>query len=81
MDWSGCVLVERNPLKVSGAPIVRGTRVQADAIADQCRRAHVARFYKIRFKPNRPILHQFNTRRLLVENVCHEGKMIEGKRV
>ena len=32
MDWSGCVLVENNPLKLSGAPIVRGTRVQADAI-------------------------------------------------
>lgn len=37
MDWSGCVLVENNPLKLSGAPIVRGTRVQADAIVGNYR--------------------------------------------
>lgn len=37
MDWSGCVLVERNPLKLSGAPIVRGTRVQADVIVGNYR--------------------------------------------
>ena len=34
MDWSGCELVEQNPLKVSGVPIVKGTRVQADAILE-----------------------------------------------
>ena len=37
MDWSGCGLVERNPLKLNGAPIVRGTRVQADAIVGNYR--------------------------------------------
>ena len=37
MDWSGCVLVENNPLKLSSAPIVRGTRVQADAIVGNYR--------------------------------------------
>jgi len=34
IDWSDCQLVEINPRKVSGAPIVKGTRVQADAIVE-----------------------------------------------
>jgi len=34
MDWSGCELVEMNPRKVSGVPILKGTRVQADAIVE-----------------------------------------------
>lgn len=34
MDWTGCPLVEVNPRKVSGAPILKGTRVQADAIVE-----------------------------------------------
>jgi uncharacterized protein (DUF433 family) len=34
VDWSGCSLVEVNPLKVSGVPILKGTRVQADAIVE-----------------------------------------------
>ncbi len=32
IDWSGCVEVEQVPGKVSGVPILRGTRVQAEAI-------------------------------------------------
>ena len=32
MDWSGCYLVEVVPGKVSGLPIVRGTRIPADVI-------------------------------------------------
>jgi uncharacterized protein (DUF433 family) len=32
VDWSDCPLVEVNPRKVSGAPILKGTRVQADSI-------------------------------------------------
>ncbi len=32
MDWSGCDLVEVVPGKVSGKPIVRGTRIPADVI-------------------------------------------------
>jgi len=32
IDWSGCPLVEVIPGKVSGAPILRETRVPADAI-------------------------------------------------
>jgi uncharacterized protein (DUF433 family) len=34
VDWSGCPLVERNPLKLSGVPIVKHTRVQADSIVE-----------------------------------------------
>jgi uncharacterized protein (DUF433 family) len=32
IDWTGCDLVERVPGKVSGKPIVRGTRILADTI-------------------------------------------------
>ncbi len=32
MDWTGCNLVERDPEKLSGVPIVKGTRMQADGI-------------------------------------------------
>ena len=34
MDWSGCELVEVIPGKVSGVPLVRGSRVQADAVLE-----------------------------------------------
>lgn len=37
IDWSGCNLVERNPLKLSGVPILIGTRVQADSIVENFR--------------------------------------------
>ena len=32
IDWTNCELVERVPGKVSGRPIVRGTRILADTI-------------------------------------------------
>ncbi|MFN7920784.1 MAG: DUF433 domain-containing protein [Bryobacteraceae bacterium] len=32
VDWAGCELVERVPGKVSGKPLVRGTRIVADTI-------------------------------------------------
>ena len=32
IDWTGCKLVERVPGKVSGRPVVRGTRILADTI-------------------------------------------------
>lgn len=32
MDWSGCDLVEVIPGKVSGRPLVKGTRIPADVI-------------------------------------------------
>jgi len=34
MDWTGCDEVEQIPGKVSGVPLLKGTRVQADAIAE-----------------------------------------------
>ena len=34
IDWSGCDLVESNPLKLSGVPILKGTRMQADSIVE-----------------------------------------------
>lgn len=38
MDWTGCELVEVIPGKVSGAPLVRGTRIPADFIVDDAGR-------------------------------------------
>jgi uncharacterized protein (DUF433 family) len=32
MDWSRCELVEVDPEKVAGQPVVRGTRVPADVV-------------------------------------------------
>jgi len=32
VDWTGCDLVEQIPGKVSGQPVVRGTRILADTI-------------------------------------------------
>jgi uncharacterized protein (DUF433 family) len=37
MDWSDCPLVEINPGKVSGTPILRGSRMPADAIVENYR--------------------------------------------
>lgn len=34
IDWTRCELVEEIPGKVSGRPIVRGTRILPDAIVD-----------------------------------------------
>lgn len=34
MDWSGCDIVEQSPGKVSGVPVLRGSRVQADTILE-----------------------------------------------
>jgi uncharacterized protein (DUF433 family) len=34
VDWSGCPIVEVVPGKVSGVPILKGTRVQADSIVE-----------------------------------------------
>jgi uncharacterized protein (DUF433 family) len=35
MDWSGCDLVESVPGKVSGQPVVKGTRIPADQIVEE----------------------------------------------
>ena len=34
IDWMACELIEQIPGKVSGRPIVRGTRILPDAIVD-----------------------------------------------
>ena len=34
MDWSGCELVEVIPGKVSGAPLVKDTRIPADFVIE-----------------------------------------------
>jgi uncharacterized protein (DUF433 family) len=34
IDWMACELIERIPGKVSGRPVVRGTRILPDAIVD-----------------------------------------------
>ena len=34
VDWTDCSLVEVNPRKVSGVPILKGTRVQADSVVE-----------------------------------------------
>ncbi len=34
IDWTACELVERIPGKVSGRPVVRGTRILPDAIVN-----------------------------------------------
>jgi uncharacterized protein (DUF433 family) len=34
MGWTDCPLVEINPRKVSGAPILKGTRMPVDAIVE-----------------------------------------------
>ena len=34
MDWGNCELVEVVPGKVSGVPILKGTRVQADTVRE-----------------------------------------------
>ncbi len=34
IDWSDCPLVEVNPRKVSGVPILKGTRMQADSVVE-----------------------------------------------
>jgi len=34
IDWSGCELIEQIPGKVSGRPVVRGTRILPDGIVN-----------------------------------------------
>lgn len=34
MDWAGCDLVESTPEKVSGQPVIVGTRILADSIPE-----------------------------------------------
>jgi uncharacterized protein (DUF433 family) len=42
IDWMACELIEQVPGKVSGRPVVRGTRIMPDSIANShdLRRQH-----------------------------------------
>jgi uncharacterized protein (DUF433 family) len=40
IDWAACELIEQIPGKVSGRPIVRGTRILPDAIVNSFDRGH-----------------------------------------
>jgi uncharacterized protein (DUF433 family) len=42
MDWSGCDLVEVVPGKVSGQPIIKGTRILAETIEQYSARGATA---------------------------------------
>ena len=35
MDWEGCFLVERVPGKMSGKPVVKGTRILAETVLQE----------------------------------------------
>lgn len=37
VDWTGCDLVEQIPGKVSGLPVIRGTRILADTIVQDAK--------------------------------------------
>jgi uncharacterized protein (DUF433 family) len=37
IDWTACTLVEINSRKLSGVPVLRGTRMQADSIVENHR--------------------------------------------
>jgi uncharacterized protein (DUF433 family) len=37
-DWSGCPMVESVPGRLSGVPVLTGTRLSADNVADNHRR-------------------------------------------
>ncbi len=38
IDWSGCPVVESVPGRLSGVPVLKGTRLAADNVADNHRR-------------------------------------------
>ena len=42
MDWSRCEDVERDSARLSGAWVVRGTRVQADAVIENAQDGYTA---------------------------------------
>lgn len=42
MNWSQCQNVERDSARVSGAWVVRGTRVQADAVVENAEDGYTA---------------------------------------
>jgi uncharacterized protein (DUF433 family) len=80
IDWNGCELVERIPGKVSGRAIVRGTRILADAIAQDAELGSSLE----EIQENYPDLSQSLIRRLLSfaqsrrEHFAAEGQRVAG---
>jgi uncharacterized protein (DUF433 family) len=52
IDWTGCNLVERIPGKVSGRPVVRGTRILADTIVQDAELGSPLEEIQESFRPN-----------------------------
>ena len=61
LDWTGCDLVERIPGKVSGRPLVRGTRILATTIVQDAELGSTPE----EIKENYPDLSLATIRRLL----------------
>ena len=71
MDWTGCDLVEVVPGKVSGQPIVRGTRILADTIVED----HELGSPVEEIQENYPALSQEAIRLLLRFAQSHRGQL------
>jgi uncharacterized protein (DUF433 family) len=55
MDWSQCPDVERIPGKVSGARLVVGTRIPADAVVDNAEDGYTAEEIVAEIFPSLPL--------------------------
>jgi uncharacterized protein (DUF433 family) len=55
MDWSHCPDVERIPGKVSGAWLVAGTRIPADAVLDNAEDGYTAEAIVAEIYPSLPL--------------------------
>lgn len=57
-DWNGCSLVEVVPGKVSGVPLLKGTRVQADTIVENYRSGSPVSEISDNFAVSEPVIQQ-----------------------
>jgi uncharacterized protein (DUF433 family) len=55
IDWSACADVERVPGKVSGAWLVKGTRIPADAVLDNADDGYSAEEIVAEIYPSLPL--------------------------
>jgi len=55
IDWSQCPDVECNPGKVSGACLVVGTRIPADAVLDNAADGYTAEQIVVEIYPSLPL--------------------------
>jgi uncharacterized protein (DUF433 family) len=54
IDWTACELIEQIPGKVSGRPILRGTRILPEAIVDSYDLGKASRNCRKAFRPYPP---------------------------